>query len=72
MAWTTPTTRTTGDLISAAIYNNDAVDNPIALRSGSLSLNNQAAGHFVIASSTAQLSADSDEQVVLFIEMFGY
>src|SRR5687767_11211551 len=27
MAWTTPTTRTTGDLITAAIWNTDLVDN---------------------------------------------
>lgn len=27
MAWTTPTTRTTGDLITAAIWNSDLVDN---------------------------------------------
>jgi hypothetical protein len=31
MAWTTPTTRSTGDLITAAIWNQDVVGNPIAL-----------------------------------------
>lgn len=31
MAWTTPTTRSTGDLITAAIWNQDVVNNPIAL-----------------------------------------
>ena len=31
MAWVTPTTRSTGDLITAAIWNQDVVNNPIAL-----------------------------------------
>ena len=31
MAWTTPTVRTTGDLMTAAIWNQDVVANPIAL-----------------------------------------
>lgn len=32
MAWTSPTTRSTGDLITASIYNTDVVDNLIALK----------------------------------------
>lgn len=31
MAWVSPTTRSTGDLITAAIWNSDVVNNPIAL-----------------------------------------
>lgn len=31
MGWSTPTSRSTGDLITAAIWNQDVVDNPIAL-----------------------------------------
>lgn len=31
MAWVTPSTRSTGDLITAAIWNSDVVNNPIAL-----------------------------------------
>jgi hypothetical protein len=31
MAWVTPTSRSTGDLITAAIWNQDVVNNPIAL-----------------------------------------
>lgn len=31
MAWSTPSTRSTGDLITAAIWNQDVVSNPIAL-----------------------------------------
>lgn len=31
MAWVTPSTRTTGDLITAAIWNQDVVANPIAI-----------------------------------------
>jgi hypothetical protein len=34
MAWTDPTTRSTGDLITAAIWNTDMVDNFTYLRSG--------------------------------------
>jgi len=32
MAWTAPTTRATGDLITASIYNGDLVDNLLALK----------------------------------------
>ena len=31
MAWVTPTSRSTGDLMTAAIWNQDVVNNPIAL-----------------------------------------
>lgn len=43
MAWSTPITRSTGDLITAAIWNQDAVNNPIALsaRGATLPVGNQ-------------------------------
>ncbi len=37
MAWSSPTTRATSDLITAAIWNQDVVNNPIALLPSSLS-----------------------------------
>jgi len=37
MAWVTPSTRTTGDLITAAIWNQDVVNNTIALTPAGLS-----------------------------------
>lgn len=53
-AWTTPTQRTTGTLISAAIYNTDLVDNLVALRAGSIAIASQAALDIVKASSATQ------------------
>lgn len=71
MAWVTPTTRTTGALITAAIWNQDVVENPVALRTGAIAMTNQAQGNFVIAENSAQLSAQRDEVVKLFHEVFG-
>ena len=45
MAWSTPTSRSTGDLITAAIWNQDVANNPIALTPAGLS--------FVIGSGAA-------------------
>ena len=70
MAWVTPTTRATGTFITAAIYNQDAVDNPIAVRTGALALTNQVAGNFILATSPTQLTSERDEQVLLFLETF--
>lgn len=39
MAWTAPTTRTTGDLITASIWNTDMVDNMTYLQSVSIYTN---------------------------------
>ena len=36
MAWSTPSTRATSDLITAAIWNQDVVNNPIALAAGEI------------------------------------
>lgn len=70
MAYVTPTSRGTGEFITAAIWNQDAVDNPIALRTGALAMTSQAAGNFVLASSPTQLATNQDEQVVFFAEVF--
>jgi hypothetical protein len=42
MAWVSPSTRTTGFLVTAAVWNQDVVANAIALRS-------QVAAHFVLS-----------------------
>lgn len=56
MAWATPTTRTTGTLVTAAIWNSDVVDNPIALRAGGIAIASQAALDFIYATSATQLA----------------
>lgn len=71
MAYVAPSTRTTGTLITAAIWNQDVVANPIALYAGAMALTGQAAGQFILASSASQLQANADADVKLFIEVFG-
>lgn len=56
MAWAAPSSRTTGTLITAAIWNSDVVDNPIALRAGGIAVASQAAQDFLYASSASQLA----------------
>jgi hypothetical protein len=70
MAWSTPSTRTTGTLITAAIWNQDAVDNPIALRAGAIAIASQANGRVVLASSATQLTTSRVFPKV-FSEVFG-
>ena len=55
MAWTTPSSLSTGTLVTAAEWNNSVVGNPIALRAGAVALTSQAAGDVIVASSTTQL-----------------
>lgn len=55
MAYIAPSTRTTGTLITAAIWNQDVVANPIALRAGEISVTSQAAGDLLVAASATQL-----------------
>ncbi|MGE0464597.1 MAG: hypothetical protein AB7Q16_24785 [Vicinamibacterales bacterium] len=55
MSWNTPTARTTGELITASIWNQDVKDNPIALRAGGIAMASQAANDVVIATSSSQL-----------------
>jgi hypothetical protein len=55
MAYIAPTTRAAGALITAAIWNQDVVANPIALFAGAMSIASQAANDLIIASSATQL-----------------
>ena len=55
MSYTVPTSRTTGELVTAAIWNVDIVDNIIELRAGGISVSGQAARDVVFASSATQL-----------------
>lgn len=56
MAWSTPTSVTTGDLITAATFNQYTVSNPIALYGGTMSIASQAALDFVYATSATALA----------------
>lgn len=70
MAWSTPTNRSTGYLVTSTTWNQDVVDNPIALRSGAVAMTSQANGRFVVATSTTQLGT-SRAFVKIFSEVFG-
>lgn len=63
--------RTTGELITAAIWNADLKDNLNTLRTGGLALTAQANGRFLIASSSSQLSVAKNAFVKVFNEVFG-
>ena len=56
MAYVTPSTALTGDLIAAADWNKNTVDNPIALRTGAIAIASQAANDVIYASSATQLA----------------
>lgn len=70
MPYIAPSTRSTGTLITAVIWNQDCVDNPIALRSGAIAMSGQANGYFAIATSVSQLKP-SRSFVRVFQEVFG-
>ena len=55
MAYSAPSSRSTSDLITAAIWNADVVANPIAIYAGAMSVSSQAVGDILYASSTTQL-----------------
>ena len=55
MAYSAPSTITTGTLITAAKWNADVVANPIAIYAGAMSVSSQAVGDILYASSTTQL-----------------
>ena len=63
MAYVTPTTVLTNDLIAAGDWNKNTVDNPIALRTGEIALTSQAVGDLVIATSATQLGRVADVAV---------
>jgi len=56
MAYVTPSTALTGDLIAAADWNKNTVDNPIALRTGAIAIASQAANDVFYASSATQMA----------------
>lgn len=70
MAWSSPSTRSNGDLITAAIWNQDISANPIALNAGAMSITGQANGRFLVASSATQLTT-SRSYVAVKREEFG-
>jgi hypothetical protein len=55
MAYSAPSTRSTGELCTAAIWNADVVANEIAIYAGGLSIASQATGDVIVASSATQL-----------------
>jgi len=59
MSWTTPTTRSFNDLITAGIWNTDLVANLIELRGGGLSISGQGANKIPYAISGTQLGTSS-------------
>ena len=63
MAYVTPTTVLTNDLIAAGDWNKNTVANPIALRTGEIALASQAVGDLVIATSATQLGRVADVAV---------
>jgi hypothetical protein len=56
MAYSAPSTRSTGELCTAAIWNADVVANEIAIYAGALSVTSQAIGDILYASSTTQFA----------------
>ena len=56
MAYSAPSTRSTGELCTAAIWNADVVANAIAINAGALSVTSQAIGDILYASSTTQFA----------------
>lgn len=56
MAWSSPSTRSAGDLITAIIWNQDVVNNPIAIYGGAIGITSQANGRMIVASSATQLT----------------
>ena len=60
MAYIAPTSRTTGDLITAAIWNADVVANEIAINTGAIAIASQAIGDLIVATSASQLGRVAD------------
>ena len=56
MAYSAPSTISTGDLITAAKWNADVSANPIAIYAGAMSVTSQAVGDILYASSTTQFA----------------
>ena len=62
MAYIAPSTRSAGALITAAIWNQDVVNNPIALYAGAMSIASQGANDVIYASSGTQLARSANIQ----------
>jgi len=56
MAYVAPTTRADGYVVTAAVWNSDAVANPIAINAGAVAIASQATGDVITAASATQLS----------------
>jgi hypothetical protein len=63
MAYSAPSTRSTGNLITAAIWNADVVANPIALYAGAMSVTSQATNDVIVATSSTQLGRTANISV---------
>ena len=59
MAWSTPTTRSAGYTVPHTEWNQNTVDNPIAVRTGAIALTSQATGSIPHASSASQFAVTS-------------
>lgn len=64
------TSRSTGTLITATIWNADIKDNVNALYTGAMALTSQAADDWIGASSSTQLERRGSADVKLWIEVF--
>jgi len=63
MAYIAPTSRTTGDLVTAAIWNADVVANEIAINAGAIAVASQAIGDLIVATSATQIGRVADVTV---------
>lgn len=70
MAYVAPSTRSTGTLITAAIWNQDAVANPIAINAGAVALASQESDDFIIASTATQLTRMGSADLKVMTEVF--
>lgn len=70
MAWTNPTSRTTGELITASIWNTDIRDNLIELRQGGVAITSQADTDFITANSSTQLTRMSRAALKILSESY--
>ena len=55
MAYSAPSTRSSGDALTSTIWNADVVANPIAINAGAVAIASQAAGDIITAASSTQL-----------------
>jgi hypothetical protein len=58
VAWTAPRTWASGELVTAALMNEQLRDNALALEAGRLSITSQAVGDFFIASSSTDMGRE--------------